>query len=173
MMAKKKSAKRTTKKKTKKTTSPELPALVVDRVCLLLVKGYRGDQLRRALEQELGDKAGNVERLIREARRRLTIAADYNRDEEIGLAIARFNDCYKQAYDQEETGKAIQAERERCKLLDLYQPAEAGGVGDELRGELDRALAHLVALKLTKAEAPIDEHARRAAAEIVTLRARG
>lgn len=71
------------------------------------------------LAPSLGLAASEIPAVIAEARRRLTLAAAYNRDEELGKAIGRLNDLYAQARQAGEYAIAVSAQRELNRLMCL------------------------------------------------------
>lgn len=108
-----------------------------------------------------------------QARRKLTLAADYNRDEQLGTAVTRLNDIYARAIRAQDIKTGLVAQKELNKLLDLYRmtPEHAGDAteGEDSgpqQAELDAIRGHLLPLNLAEASYPLREHAR-IAAEIV------
>jgi len=145
------------------------PAL--DKVVLLMVSGMSQADLANACVARLGIEPHEVAAVTAEARRRLTRAADYNRDEQLGTAITRMNDIYARAIRAGDIKTALTAQREINKLMDLYREA-SGGYGadeaednaiDEVRNELAAIRDHLLPLGLAAENYPLREHARIAA----------
>ncbi len=143
----------------------------MDKIVLLMVSGISKVDLGNACVTKLGLKPNEVADAIALARRRLTLAADYNRDEQIGTAITRMNDIYGRAIRAGDIKTAVTAQREINKLMDLYREA-AGGTGgasgsesdgsaiDEVRNELAAIRDHLLPLGLADESYPLREHAR-------------
>ena len=50
--------------------------------------------------------------LVAEARKRITVAADYTRDEQIGRAVMRLDDLYAKSIAGQDIRTALQAQRE-------------------------------------------------------------
>lgn len=148
------------------------PAL--DKVVLLMVSGMSQADLDNACVTRLGIEPHEVEAVTTEARRRLTRAADYNRDEQLGTAITRMNDIYARAIRAADIKTALTAQREINKLMNLYREAsDSPGaedtedhVADELRIELAAIRDHLLPLALAAETYPLREHARIAADQI-------
>ena len=154
------------------------PAL--DKIVLLLVSGIGQADLENACVMKLGVEPQDVSAVIAEARRRLTRAAEYNRDEQLGTAITRMNDIYARAIRASDIKTALTAQREINKLLDLYTEAAkpAGsedsdeGEGDGVAAELAAIRGHLLPLALAADSYPLREHARIAAELIREHRSR-
>lgn len=117
-----------------------------------------------------GAKEKAAKKTVAAARARITVAADYARDEQIGKAFLRLEDLYAKSVEAGELQVALQAQRELNRLLALYADARAApadaadlaGAG-ELRGRLDLIARHLVPLGLAPEAHPVEEHARLAA----------
>lgn len=145
-------------------TTTDAPNTIV----ALMAGGMAGDELRQAAASL---DAGDVDKLIAEARARLTLAATYNRDEELGLAIQRCDDVYRRAHKAGDLKTALAAQKEKAKLQHLYNArpdAPAGGAPGET--DADRELAavagHLFPLGLAAPDYPVSGHARIAAERI-------
>ena len=150
----------------------------IDRVILWMVSGLRGQDLRDACLGRLGVEADQIDGLIAAARKRLTLAADYNRDEMLGTALTRLNDLYGRcvrANDQAAFAKALSIQREINRLAGLYATdgggsdgrSDADGAVAVARDELEAVAGHLLPLGLAPAEYPLSEHARLAAERII------
>lgn len=138
---------------------------VLDKIVLLLVSQVAGPALDEAAAR-LGVPTDEIPRAIAEARRRLTVAADFNRDEQIGTAFVRLNDLYRRALGVQDVKTALAAQRELNKLMHLY-PTKGDGNGHT--GSTQAARACLVALGLGSDNTDLAELCRRAAARIVEL----
>lgn len=143
---------------------------VVEKIVLLMVSGMSRADLENACVMKLGIEPQEVAAAIDDARRRLTRAADYNRDEQLGTAITRMNDLYARAVRTGDIKTALTAQREINKLMDLYR--EATGTRDEddeaadregAEAELAAIKRHLLPLGLAAESYPLREHARIAA----------
>jgi hypothetical protein len=152
---------------TKPTEHPE-----TDKILLLMVSGISAADLTAACTEKLGIPPEEVAGIIAQARRKLTLAADYNRDEQIGTAFTRLNDLYARAIRAQDIKTGLIAQKELNKLLDLYRvtPEHAAeSTGDDAgpdRSELAAIRGHLIPLGLAAADYPLREHAR-IAAELV------
>jgi hypothetical protein len=146
----------------------------VDQVVLWLVAGLTGSKLRDACAERLGVGAEEVADLITVARRRLTVAAETDHDEEVGKAVTRLNDIYASAMLKKKFREALDAQRELNRLLGLYDEGERDGAGDDdLRDQVARAVAHLDRLGLTrKKSVDIVELCRLAESKILSLEGR-
>lgn len=148
-----------------------------DQVTLTLIDGATAEAAE-AFAVGRGLKPDTAAALVADCRRRITVAADYNRVEQVGLAVRRFNDLYgKAAKGGKDVRAAIAAQKELNKLLGLYAPAplQAGADGpagaaaadddpDANRRRLELVAGYLLPLALAPADQyPIEEHARLAA----------
>ena len=106
-----------------------------------------------------------VKDVLAEARKRLTLAAEYNRDELLGTALTRLNDLYSRCIRAGADGngpnlaKALDVQREINRLVGLYrqtsllpgQGADGGGeASDELRAIGEPAAADFPSAWRTK-----------------------
>ena len=153
------------------TRPAEHPA--IDKVLLLMVSGLSQAELTAACIGKLEVAPEETASVIAQARRKLTLAADYNRDEQIGTAVTRLNDIYARAIRAQDIKTGLVAQKELNKLLDLYrmtsEHAAETNDGEESgppQAELDAIRGHLLPLNLAEASYPLREHAR-IAAEIV------
>lgn len=152
-------------------TNASIEATAIEKIVLLMVSGMSQADMENACVMKLGIEPQNVSAAMAEARRRLTLAADYNRDEQLGTAITRMNDLYGRAIRTGDIKTALTAQREINKLMDLYREASGGpdasGAEDQaaesLQNELVAIRDHLLPLGLAAASYPLREHARIAA----------
>ena len=152
----------------------------VDRVLLWMASGLAGADLETACVAKLDVDPAAVRAVVAEARKRLTLAAEYNRDELLGTALTRLNDLYSRCIRAGADGngpnlsKALDVQREINRLAGLYrQPSLAGlDSGPDADGEeLEAVRAYLLPLGLTSQSYPLREHARLAAQRIAELEA--
>jgi len=157
----------------------------IDSVLLWMVSGLSGAKLEAACITKLGIDPPQVSAVIAEARKRLLLAADYNRDELLGTALTRLNDLYNRCIRAESgTGgngagpnlaKALDVQREINRLTGLYQPlgisTQEPDDGDSF-DDFEAVREHLLPLKLAGKEYPIQEHARLAVMRIEELEAK-
>lgn len=146
----------------------------IDRLVLLLVSGLSEAAVRHAASERFGLDGSAADEALAEARRRITIAADYSRDEEIGRGLLRLEDLYGRALKVQDIKTALAAQKERSRLLDLYHgPTHDDGDHDmsETVADHQAAREHLAPLELAPADAPLAEHARLAVARILELEA--
>lgn len=151
-------------------SAPDAPAgtSVQDRLLLGIVAGVAPDKVAR----HLGVPEREIESVIAEAKRRLTVAADYNRIEQLGTSISRLNDCYSRALNAKDIKTAVAVQKELNRLMDLYRPSSRSSEPDGAASavELVAVRSHLAPLKLSPDTASTEEMARMAVAEIVRLR---
>ncbi len=135
------------------------------------MSGLSNSDLKLACREKLGVAEGDVEAVIAEARRRITVAADYERDAEVGKAVTRLNDLYARALRSQDTRTCLAVQRELNRLLGLYReaPPEDDDVPDESAEDLAKVRGHLEGLKLGKPETSTVELARMAVLRIIRL----
>src|SRR5512138_354026 len=108
------------------------PHTTRDRIVLLLVNGMSAEQAE-AFAIQSGAEPEAARHVVAEARKRITVAANYTRDEQIGRAVMRLDDLYAKSIAGQDIRTALQAQRELNRLLDLYAGsarADAGGEDD-------------------------------------------
>jgi len=149
----------------------------VERVVLWIVSGLFGADLEGACVSKLGIGPAGVKDIIAEARKRITIAADFARDEQIGKAVLRLEDIYAKSMTTAgaDPRTALQAQKELNHLMGLYPADESGEGGlpedeDDARRRLEVIASYLLPLKLAGGKYPVEEHAR-VASEILRDRA--
>jgi len=172
--------KRTTKpaarrRPARKKAAPKPPPIgeaVLGRVILLLASLQDRAAVAEACRSKLEIPDGQVDATIEEARRQITLAADYHRNQELGRAITRLNDCYERSLKIQDVKTALAAQKEINKLLDLYRPTD-GPVDpdretthDQAVDELAEVRDHLAPLGLADDETSTVELARLAVAAI-------
>ncbi|MCK6470867.1 MAG: hypothetical protein L6R28_03895 [Planctomycetes bacterium] len=144
-----------------------------DRMVLLLINGMSNEAAEGFCIQQ-GQAAEQARSIVAEARKRITVAADYTRDEQIGKAVMRLEDLYAKSMAGQDIRTALQAQRELNRLLSLYADVRRDDSPNEdldapaMRRQLDLMAAYLVPLKLADPTYPVEEHAR-IAAEIIRL----
>lgn len=166
-------------KKAKPSETPVKPA-DMDRAILMLTSGMSRDAIEETAVAKMGLTPPDARRLVDAARRKLTLAANYNRDERLGEAITRLDDCYKKSLSIQDVKTCLGVQRELNKLLALYSPppapapaagdASAAGTGEaaaELRAELDAARRHLAPMFSNGEKLPLSELCRLAAGRIL------
>ena len=146
------------------------PQTMRDRVVLLLVNGMSAESAESFAIQS-GADPDEARQTVADARKRITVAADYTRDEQIGRAVMRLDDLYAKSIAGQDIRTALQAQRELNRLLDLYagsSPAEGGAGHDaaELRRQVELIASYLLPLCVADEQYPVEEHAR-VAAELI------
>ena len=150
-----------------------IPQTLKDRIVLLLINGMSAEAAEGFCVQQ-GQTPDQARQMVSESRKRITVAADYTRDEQIGKAVMRLEDLYAKSMAAQDIRTALQAQRELNRLLSLYADARRADPGEDdsdvpaMRRQLDLIGAYLVPLKLADPTYPVEEHAR-VAAEIVRL----
>lgn len=181
-MAKKKTARkrRPAKKRSRPSTPPPETAAadpeLVEKAVLLLVRHRDAGTVRDRLMAD-GVSRATAEATIADARQRLTIAAGYDRVEELGRAIKRLNDLYEAARKMLSpkmmpSAAAFTAcaniQKEINRLLDLYRPSELPtGEASEESAELRLIRDYLEPFDLGDPDLPVSELARLATARLV------
>ncbi len=154
----------------------------IERVLLWMVYGLAGADLESACVAKLDVDPSQVRSVIAEARKRLTLAAEYNRDELLGTALTRLNDLYSRCIRTAGEGsgpnlaKALDVQREINRLTGLYSKPSLAGMDSgstEVGEELAAVGEHLFPLALAGENYPLREHARLAAQRIAELEAAG
>src|SRR5512138_3645105 len=143
------------------------PHTTRDRIVLLLVNGMSAEQAE-AFAIQSGADPETARQVVAQARKRITVAADYTRDEQIGRAVMRLEDLYAKSIAGQDIRTALQAQREINRLMSLYalpNRSEAGGDEDAgvLRRQVELIASYLLPLKLVGEGYPVEEHARLAA----------
>lgn len=143
---------------------------------LALVRGLAEEAVVAQLVQA-GTPKDDAGLVVKEARNRIQLTADYNRDEELGKSIRRLERLIEANIDSEFASSktiALQAQRELNKLLRLHE-ASAGATGEAEEGdgagradELSRTRAHLAGVLDAPDDYPLSELARMAAEKLRT-----
>lgn len=98
-----------------------MPSEHLNKIVLLIVSGVsHADILKHGEKMNLTQ--AQAEAMIAEAKTVITIAADYNRDEEVGTARIRLNDLYTRSLSVQDTKTALACLKELALLLHLYKP---------------------------------------------------
>ena len=142
-----------------------------NQVVMLLTNGISMDAAESMLMQKHGMSLEQARECVTDARQRITIAADFSRDEQIGKAVMRFEDLYTKSIAAKDTRTALQAQRELNRLLGLYVHGGNDNGGDipdnsEAQQKLDLIASYLLPLRLANEGYPVEEHAR-IASEII------
>ena len=140
---------------------------VLDKLVLLLVSGLARSAIADAVGK-LGLAPDQAATAIAEARTRIQIAAQWDRNEQLGTAMVRLNDCYRRAMAVQDTKTALAVQRELNRLMDLYRRAEEGNSAskqeadakDAMAAEIAAARAHLAPLGLGDVDTPLAELCR-------------
>ena len=103
-------------------SEPTIAPETLDKIQSLLISGLARAAVAEACRERLGLADEAVEPAIAAARRRIQLAADYDRDEEIGRTLGRCEDLYRRALAVQDTKSALAAERQRAKVLGIDRP---------------------------------------------------
>lgn len=103
-----------------------------------------------------------------EAAKRITLAADYHRDKEIGTAYVRLNDLYRRSLQIQDAKTALATQKELNKLLDLYR-ATTLNITTANATQSEEARAHLLNLGLGAPDDDLAELCRLAVSRIIEL----
>ncbi|HOM17357.1 MAG TPA: hypothetical protein PK777_08125 [Thermoguttaceae bacterium] len=141
----------------------------LDRAVLLLVSGQPPESVRTILQEKMGLKAAQATAVVQKAEKKIFLAARYDRQKELGTAIARLHDLYRRATAIQDTKTALQVQRELNKLLDLYEQPASWVEGADANAEEEAARRYLVKLGLGDSRTGLPELCRRAAARILEL----
>ncbi len=148
-----------------KVTKPDQDT--IDKVILLMTSGLRDNQLRATACQHIKRSEAIIDAAITEARKRLTLAAEYNRNEELALSIQQWRNLFQLAIAQNSLPDASAARNRLDTLLGLKQapPTEPPGpTGDS--PEAQAIQKHLLPFALTDESQPLVEHVRLAALKL-------
>jgi len=141
---------------------------VADKIIADLVNAVPVDKIRtKAIKLGVNPKRWGM--VLAECRRKISLAANYNRDEKLALSISRLEYQYAQAVALKDGKLGIQAQRELNKLLGLYHAQPAAAEGPEGAVSQDDALVrgYLAPLVEGGEELPLPELARLAAQRII------
>ena len=97
------------------------------KIIQLLTKAKEGDEWYwglRSPEQALDD-------YLAETKRRLAKVSEVKQAEELGLALERREDLYQRASDYNDIKTALEVDKDRAKLLDLYPVVKTHVVTEE------------------------------------------
>lgn len=137
----------------------------IDTVVLLLTQGISIDKAIDYCTKRFSIDADAASKLVEEARLKITVAADYVKEEQLGTAITRLNDLYSKSINDKDIKTALQAQRELNRLMGLYgdTPQDAGGDDSGAARRLELIENYMLPLKLIDEKYPVEEHCRVAA----------
>ncbi len=174
-MAKKTAKRKASRKKTaKRKTSPRLDPNAVEIAVELLLLHNSLHRVQEELAAGLGKTPASVQPLIDEARRRLALAAGFDKVEELGRAVKRLNSLYQHSITGKNWQTALASQKELNRLLSLGSnsgPSASTPDGDDPPGNHDEVAAYLRPAIDPGGSLPVEELARLAANEIAELRA--
>ena len=137
-----------------------------DKVVLLLTSGTALGRVEQFCAAQ-GASDQLTKKVIKSARLKVTLAADYSREEQVGTAISQLNDLYAKSIIAKDPRTALQARRELNRLMGLYgdSPGETptGQNVEELVQTIETIKGYLIPLGLADESYPIQEQVRIAA----------
>jgi len=98
----------------------------IDKIVRLLCNVQDRATVVAACLEKLGLDPDHVDAAIEAAVEKVTRAAHFHRDHELGKALTRLNQCYQKAVTIQDTKTAIAAQRELNRLLGLGTPGSIG-----------------------------------------------
>lgn len=157
--------------------SEPLTPSVIDKIVLLRISGMVHSDLVDTCRTKMNLSDDVMEQAIAEANLRISQAAAFSRQEQIGTALQRLNDLYSRAYRASDIKTCAMIQKELNKLYRLYEtPVEAPTGDDSDDAENAETIAvirsHLLPLELADVGVPIQEHARIAADIVRASRAK-
>jgi hypothetical protein len=159
------------KKTSKKKAPPALRADWIEGVVLLAVAGLAGAVLRAQAVETLNVPPARVDEVIDQARRQITLAADYHRDTELGQAITATRALYRRAYQDRDTKTALACRKELSALLRLNRRPDKPEADQPADAPAEAILrAHLEPLGISTPDDSTEELARKTVAHVVDLR---
>ena len=103
----------------------------IDKAILMLTGGISRAAAEEIVVAKMSMTPREAKALVAQAARRLTLAADYNHDAELGTAITRLNDLFKRSLAIQDVKTCLAIQRELNKLLDLYRPTPPNAAEDQ------------------------------------------
>ena len=169
----KRQRKKAAKPRARKPSKPDLAEEIISKAVLLLISLRDEADVRAACSAELGADAATIGHLVAEAKRRIVLAAKFDRAEELGKAAQRSDQLYEMAVSTNDYTAGNSIERDRRRLLDLY-PRLTGPTANtdsqattEAELELERILGYLAPLNLAAEGTPGAELVRLAVERII------
>lgn len=153
-----------------KKLSAEMTTTAVEDIVVKLTRDVQESELLDEIRETYKVDGTAAGKLIKEARRRLTLAARYHREREIGIAYKRINNLFADSRDAEDFRSALAAQKELNTLLALYPSpdAENRDTTSSHANSAEKAVRdHLVPLQLADESSPLEEHVRLAALRIM------
>lgn len=147
----------------------------IDKVVLLLVSGLAADTVLHACVEKLELSPDEAAEAVAAAQTKITLASNYDRQQQIGKAVTRLEDLYGRALRTNDVKTALGIQRETSRLLQLYGQADADdtlagdGENPDLAREAAEARTYLASAGLGRAGDGLAELARLAVAEIARL----
>ena len=93
----------------------------IDKAILMLTGGISRAAAEEIVVAKMSMTPREAKALVAQAARRLTLAANYNHDAELGTAITRLNDLFKRSLAIQDVKTCLAIQRELNKLMDLYR----------------------------------------------------
>ena len=149
-----------------KVAETEISESTLNDTIIQIVKGISIDAIKAGLDRK-GLPTQLADECIEQAKVRIKIAATYDKQEQLGLAINQLNQIYTNSVEPDPK-TALQARKELSKIMNLYEVSKTqhNDNQEDHSEELDVIRQHLEPLGLAREGYPITELARLAAAEI-------
>jgi len=145
----------------------------LDKVILLLVSGLGQAAIEAVCREKFQLDAKATAALMAQAKKQITLAADYDRDQEIGTSYIRLKDLYSRSLKVQDFKTALAAQKEINRLQNLYPtPSEGGAAAEDgdlgqAQATIAEAMAHLEPLCLGQPGDNLPDLARLAACRIL------
>lgn len=109
-----------------------------------------------------------LSRVIKLAKRKINLASEINKKEEIGKRIIQLDELYKKSLESEDAKTALLTIKEKSKLLDLYSIFSQESFTEASENiELGLTRNHLEGIGITDKGLPIEELARQIALYVI------
>ena len=140
------------------------------KVIILLVTSRDRELVQQVCVEKLGLSEADARAAIEQALQEITLAADFDRREQIGKAVIRLEDIYEKSMRVQEQKNALATQKEISKLLGLYPVADQDTADtQEENSVLDEIREYLLPLELGKPEVSTLELVRLATYRIYEL----
>ena len=138
----------------------------LDQLVLLLISGTSLEKLKGYCVANFSMTEEEAVAAADQARRRISLAADFTKNEQLGMSINRLESIFSKATAAKDIKTALQAQRELNRLMGLYvsdKTQSTGAGNEELERKLELIESYILPLQLTDITYPIEEHVRIAA----------
>jgi len=131
-----------------------------DDAILFLVKGGSvDDAIGRLVATGISQSVAKTS--VDEARKAITLSADYVRDEQLNKAVSRIETLHKKSFTAKDYKTALQAQKELNRLLGLYGSKQVeSSDGSECEKQIHLIEGYILPLNLADETLPLVEHVR-------------